>query len=289
MTGFGRGEASENGIHITAEIKTLNGRYFDLSARLPGSIAAKELEIKERIQGEIHRGKVNLNIYLDKAKTGEPDIALSTEMIRSYTTMLQEAGKSAGISSDLNIKDLLHFDDIFLQKSEKPGTVGLIWELTCLATEKALETVVRMRRKEGGQLKSELQNQINRIQSLLGTIASISSQRVPEAMEKLATRLRSLIDEEKIDPDRMEMEIAILADKMDIKEEVVRLESHLKFFLEALDSKDAVGRRLNFLCQEINRELNTIGAKSNDSEISHQVVYAKETLEQIREQVQNIE
>jgi uncharacterized protein (TIGR00255 family) len=146
-----------------------------------------------------------------------------------------------------------------------------------------------MREKEGKELEEDLIKQIHDISGLLENITEKSSQRAPETREKLTERIKKMISDEHFDPDRMEMEIAILVDKMDINEEAVRLQSHLKFFLEALDGEQPVGRRLNFLCQEINRELNTIGSKANDSSIAHDVVLSKENLEQIREQVQNIE
>lgn len=289
MTGFGRGMASEEGIQVIVEIKTLNSRYLDLSAKLPSQIYDKELKLKERIQEKIHRGKVNLNVNLNKTKKGEPDITFSPELVRSYGKMLEQIKKEAEIIEPVDLGDILNFNDIFIHKPEDEATIQKIWNLTCHATDQALETVNKMRREEGGQLKEDLNNLINGINDLLSEIIVLAEKRVPEARKKLSERIHFLIQEEKIDPDRLELEIALLADKMDINEEIVRLKSHLKFFLEALESRDSVGRRMNFLCQEINRELNTIGSKSNDSEIAHQVVFAKEKLEQIREQVQNIE
>ncbi|MEX2368339.1 MAG: YicC/YloC family endoribonuclease [Balneolaceae bacterium] len=289
MTGFGRGKASDNGIQVIVEIKTLNSRYMDLSAKLPSQIYDKELKLKERIQEKIHRGKVNLNVYLNKTKKGEPDITFSPELVKSYGEMLEEIKDEANIIEPIVLRDILNFNDIFIHKPEDTATLQKIWELTCKATDQAIQTVNKMRQEEGGQLKTDLRNLINGINDLLFDIIRLAEKRVPEARDKLNERIHSLISDEKVDPDRLELEIALLADKMDINEEIVRLKSHLKFFLEALESSDSVGRRLNFLCQEINRELNTIGSKSNDSEIAHQVVYAKEKLEQIREQVQNIE
>jgi len=289
MTGFGRGEAIEDGIQIIVEIKTLNSRYFDMSVKLPSQIYDKELKLKERIQTKVKRGKVNLNVYLNKTKKGEPDITFSPELVNSYGKMLEQIKSEADVIEPIVLSDILFFNDIFINKREDESTISKIWELTSKATDQALDIVTRMRREEGGQLKTDLSQLINGIESLLSDIIILAEKRVPEAKKKLDERVHSLITEDQVDPERLEMEIALLADKMDINEEIVRLKSHLKFFLEALESQDSVGRRLNFLCQEINRELNTIGSKSNDSEIAHQVVYAKEKLEQIREQVQNIE
>ncbi|MEX2601635.1 MAG: YicC/YloC family endoribonuclease [Balneolaceae bacterium] len=289
MTGFGRGEASHDGLLVTVEIKTLNSRYLDVSARMPSQISNKELSLKEQIQEKIHRGKVNVSVNVNKSRTGEPDITYSPELVKSYSKMLDEIKNVSNISRPLELRDLLRFEDIFINKPEDESTIELIWKLVKEATSNALETVNRMREKEGGQLKEELNNQILGIEELLESITSMAVERAPDAQKRLKDRLANLLTDDKVDPERLEMEIALLADKMDINEEIVRLKSHLKFFHEALESSESVGRRLNFLCQEINRELNTIGSKANDTGISHQVVFAKEKLEQIREQVQNIE
>lgn len=289
MTGFGRGEASDDGIQVTAEIKTLNSRYLDLSVRLPNQIFEKELAVKEIVQKRINRGKVNISLNLNRAKSGEPDVTFNPEMVESYGRLLHQINQIAGISQPVSLRDLLSFEDIITHKQEDSSTIETIWTLSCKAIEMALETVNKMRREEGGQLKNELVSQVTGIESLLAEITSVTNKRAPDIRKKMQERIAALLSDEKIDPARLEMEIALIADKMDINEEIVRLNSHLKFFLEALESEDSVGRRLNFLCQEINRELNTIGSKASDSDISHLVVHGKEKLEQIREQVQNIE
>lgn len=289
MTGFGRGEASENGIQVIVEIKTLNSRYLDISTRMPNTINDKELDMKELIQKKIKRGKVNIHVYVDKAEIGETDITISPKLVKSYSRILEQIRTVANISEPVEMSDLIKFDDIFVKRPEDEKTIKKIWLLTCEATQQALNMVVRMREKEGNQLLNELKTQVNGISVQLNDIIRLSKKRAPDAMEKLRDRLSVLLKDDEVDPERLEQEVAILVDKMDIQEEVIRLQSHLKFFLEALGSSDSVGRRLNFLSQEINRELNTIGSKANDFEISHLVVYAKEKLEQIREQVQNIE
>jgi uncharacterized protein (TIGR00255 family) len=289
MTGFGRGEANENGIRVTVEIKTLNSRYLDISTRLPQSISDKELRLKEIIQQKIKRGKVNLLVNVDKTQTGQPDITFSPDLVKSYGKMLEKLKFLANISEPILLDDLMKFDDIFIKRPEDEETIKKTWNLTRTATENALQMVVKMRQKEGDQLRNELKTQVDGIAVQLDDVIRISEERAPQALKRMKDRITTLLTDNEIDQDRMEQEIAILIDKMDIQEEVIRLQSHLKFFQEALESKESVGRRLNFLSQEINRELNTIGSKANDSEISHLIVYAKEKLEQIREQVQNIE
>lgn len=289
MTGFGRGEASSDGITLTAEIKAVNSRYLDFSIRLPQEIQDKELHLKELIQDRINRGKININVRLNQAETGEPEVTFNEQLVKGYKQLLEELRSSAQIDEPVTLRNLMSFSDIFVSREQDEKTLALIWELTRQATDTAVEQLNLMRSKEGAQLEKDLHQRINNIEELLDKVAILTKDRAEEAKERLQERLYNLIDDESLDPERLEMEVAILADKMDITEEIVRLRSHIKFFREALDQNEAVGRRLNFLSQEINREINTIGSKANSSEISQYVVHAKENLEQIREQIQNVE
>ncbi|MDZ7757782.1 YicC/YloC family endoribonuclease [Rhodohalobacter sp.] len=289
MTGFGRGEHSSNGYQVTVEVKTLNSRYLDISVRMPQSIQDKEIKLKEYVQKHLSRGKVNLNINVDRTKSAGPDIKLNEELVKSYSSILRNLRSAGNIDEPVTVRDLLQFNDIFETRKQDEEEVRIIWECTENALETALDNLNTMRQNEGQELKEDLSNLVTGIISLLDEVIVLSDKRAPEVREKLKTRIQKMISEEQIDPDRMEMEIALLVDKMDINEEVIRLQSHLKFFLEALEAEEPVGRRLNFLCQEINRELNTIGSKANDSTVAHHIVLGKEKLEQVREQVQNIE
>lgn len=289
MTGFGRGEAADGGIRVTVEIKTLNGRYLDISPRLPQSIQDKELDLKEIVQKYLSRGKVLISVNVDESATGKPKITFNPDLVKSYGKMMEEIKVQANINEPMVLRDLFKFEDIFETRQIDPENVKRIWNSTKEATESALELLNTMRRKEGHELANDLRTQISDIQGLLEKVITKSAERAPEVREKLHERISKMVSDEHFDPDRMEMEVALLVDKMDVNEEVVRLQSHFKFFLEAMDSDQPVGRRLNFLCQEINRELNTIGSKASDSSIAHDVVIGKEKLEQIREQVQNIE
>lgn len=289
MTGFGRGESSSNGFLVTVEIKTLNSRYLDITARMPQSIQDKELSVKEFVQDILSRGKVSININIEKTSGRLADIKLNSELVKGYSDVLEQLRKEAGINEPVQISDLLQFNNLFETRKEDDEEIEIIWECATSALQSALNYLNQMRQKEGTELKSDLVHQINGIDEMLKTVIDISEQRAPETREKLHERIRKMVSEDTFDPERMEMEVALLVDKMDINEEIIRLQSHLKFFIEALEAEEAVGRRLNFLCQEINRELNTIGSKANDSKIAHHIVLGKEKLEQIREQVQNIE
>lgn len=289
MTGFGRGEATENGTTATVEIKSLNSRYLDLSIRLPQRLQDKELDLKELTQKTINRGKLNVTVHITDSDKGGPNITVDEEKVKGYVRILGEMREIAGIQQPLSVEDLMQFNDIFINKEENEEVLEQRWALALKAANEALDSLLKMRTREGDQLKHDLLDRINVIEECLITITDSSAGRAEEVRSKLQERIKNIITDEKIDAERLEMEIAIIADKMDITEEIVRLRSHLKFFNEAVEQPEPAGRRLNFLTQEINRELNTIGSKANDSDIAHYVVMAKEALEQIREQVQNVE
>lgn len=289
MTGFGRGEASADGISVTVELKTVNSRYLDISLRLPQSIQERELDFKELLQKHMERGKVNTNVRVDKADTGEPEITFNKNLVRGYKKMLNELKDTAGIDAPITLDSFLEFNDIFESREQDQETKNKIWELTQDATHKAVDKLKEMRLQEGRQLEKDLLERIDHIEKMLTIVQEKIKDRPEQTKEELLERINELIESDKIDPDRLEMEVAMLVDKADITEEIVRTKSHIKFFRKAVKNEDSVGRRLNFLSQEINREINTIGSKANDSEISQYVVQAKESLEQIREQVQNVE
>ncbi len=289
MTGFGRGEATSDGISVTVELKTVNSRYLDVSMRLPQSIQDRELDLKELLQTHVQRGKVNASVRIDKSEMGEPDITFNENLVQGYKKMLNDLREAAEIEEPITLKSFLQFNDIFESREQDEETKELIWELTQEASNEAAEALKKMRLQEGSQLEKDLNERITHIEKMLNIIREKVKGRSNQVKKDLLGRINDLIDNDKIDPDRLEMEVAVLVDKMDITEEIVRTQSHIKFFRKAVNNDDSVGRRLNFLSQEINREINTIGSKANDSEISQYVVQAKESLEQIREQVQNVE
>lgn len=289
MTGFGRGEASADGISVTVELKSVNSRYLDISLRLPQSIQDRELDIKELLQKHVERGKVNISVRVDKSETGEPEITFNKKLVAGYKQLLNDLRDAANIEAPITLQTLLEFNDIFESREDDPETKKQIWELTKGAVENAANELKAMRQQEGSQLEKDLNQRINHIEKMLNIVMDKVDGRSKKIKEELVERVNDLIDNDKIDPDRLEMEVAVLVDKMDITEEIVRTQSHIKFFREAVNNNNSVGRRLNFLSQEINREINTIGSKANDSEISQYIVKAKESLEQIREQVQNVE
>lgn len=289
MTGFGRGEATENGITATVEIKSLNSRYLDLSIRLPQRLQDKELILKELVQKTISRGKLNINVHVTESDSGEPHIKVDEVKVKAYARILREVQEAAGIEGSLNVRNITGFGDVFITQEDDEEILAEKWAIALKALNSAVENLIAMRTQEGNQLKNDLIERIENIEANLKKIEKVTNGRVEEIRNKLRERIQQLFDDENFDKERLETEVAVIADKMDITEEIVRMRAHLKFFIEAIEQAEPAGRRLNFLTQEMNRELNTIGSKANDSEIAHHVVRSKETLEQIREQVQNVE
>lgn len=289
MTGFGRGEATENGITATVEIKSLNSRYLDLSIRLPQRLQDKELILKELVQKTISRGKLNINVHVTESDSGEPHIKVDEVKVKAYARILREVQEAAGIEGGLNVRNITGFGDVFITQEDDEEILTEKWAVALKALNSAVENLIAMRTQEGNQLKNDLIERIENIEANLKDIEKVTNGRVEEIRNKLRERIQQLFDDENFDKERLETEVAVIADKMDITEEIVRMRAHLKFFIEAIEQAEPAGRRLNFLTQEMNRELNTIGSKANDSEIAHHVVRSKETLEQIREQVQNVE
>ena len=289
MTGFGRGESSNNGMTATVEIKSVNSRFSDITIRLPQSLREKETEFREQIQQQIERGKFNVTVKVEKRDTAELDITIDPKVIAGYKQLLSSLKEAAGVEEKISLSHYLSFNDVFVSRESDEEEIRQMTVLVHESIKKAVSNLNTMRRQEGEHLANDLKMRLDKIEEILNLIHKRAKERVPEARTRFQDRIQSLINDDNFDNERLELEIAILADKLDITEEIVRLQSHIKFFREAMDSNGTVGRKLNFLIQEMNREINTIGSKANDSDISHHVVDLKEILEKIREQIQNIE
>lgn len=287
MTGFGKGTAQNVNTVAEAEIKSVNSRYLEISLKLPKSILNKEYEIREMIRQKIRRGKITLNIQLKKNGVENNKPVLNKENLEYSISFLKELKKAAKLTEKITLDHLLSFQEIFVTEQEDESEEEFL--LVQQALETALAGLNDMRNKEGEELSRDLAMRINNIRDTVSKIEKISKGSAQEYFEKVKERARQLVSDISAYNDRLEMELAILVDKSDVTEECVRLNSHAKFFLENLKSENEVGRKLNFLCQEINREANTIGSKSLSVEVSHYTVFIKEELERIREQIQNIE
>lgn len=289
MTGFGRGQAEVKNVAATVELRSVNNRYCEVSARLPRSLGDYESEVQARIKKVFSRGRITVQVQLDAAADEVLPIEVDQEAVRAYTSLLNRLRAAAGVSEPIRLEHLLNYSDIFTTAETSSDEAELMWEATAAALDQAIEELRRMRRQEGSALLADLEERISAISRLLDSVQERAPLRVEEARQRLRGRLVDLLDDDRIDPDRLETEIAILADRLDITEECVRLRSHLDLFRQSLNSENPEGRKLNFISQEINREVNTIGAKSNDAEVAHLAVQMKDELEKIREQVQNVE
>ncbi len=289
MTGFGSGQSSAQGMTASVELKSVNSRYLNISFYIPPEVQDKELAMKELIQKDISRGKINVNLEIDKTEAQQPEIAINKELAKSYKNLLDELRRVTELDEPITLLDLIQFEEIFVAREEDEKTLQTIWKACKKALDKALADLLKMRAQEGKQLQNDLRKRADSIADKMDKIQEIYAGRPEEIRDKLKEKIDSLMEENNLDEERLEMEVAILVDKMDITEEIVRTQSHIKFFKEALENNEPVGRRLKFLAQELNREINTIGSKANSSEISRHIVSAKEALEQIREQIANVE
>ena len=289
MTGFGRAEANGEGVTATVEMRSVNNRFLEVSARLPKEFNLRESDVKDILRKTFSRGKITLTVTLDRSKETDKVLDVNGALALKFKEALNTIRKEAKIKEAVSLSHLLFFKDELIRRDSNSDSVNHDWNVITVAIAKGAKSLNTMRVKEGKELAKDLRKRINELNKVVDKIESISKEQVPEERKRLHERIARLFENEEIDEQRLEMEVVILADKLDVTEECVRWKSHSKFFIEAINDKEPAGRRLNFLLQEMHREINTMGSKSSDSRIAHLVVKAKEELERIREQVQNIE
>lgn len=287
MTGFSKAEASEAGVNVVVELKSLNGKNLEINCRMPRTISHKELDVREIIRAALTRGTISCNIQIELDETVK-QFTLNEEIASQCYDNLNSLRKKLKIKDAVKFEHLLIFKDTFFQQ-EKSDDEALQMSLVIKALKSALKNLDAMRHREGQQITKDIMNRIKKIQDNVKKIDKMSMERIPMERDRLRQRIAQLFESDEIDEHRLQMEMVLIADKLDVSEECVRLESHFKFFNEIAKSKEPAGRKINFLIQEMNREINTIGSKANDATISQMVVELKEELERIREQVQNIE
>jgi uncharacterized protein (TIGR00255 family) len=292
MTGYGRGEALTDGLRLAAELRSVNHRFCEVSARLPRAFSAFEGEARKIVQDHVSRGKVTLVVTwgADGEDGSEPGgtLTLDERAADRYMDLLRRVQAKYGLSGEVDVRTFASLPNIFTWQEPGRSTefyLGVLREVV----EKAVRELIRMKETEGEALKRDLASRAGLVLSRVTRIRERAPERVRETHEKMKERVHELIAGAEIPEDRLILEIALLSDRLDCTEECVRLEAHCDHFLKYLDEDSAPGRKLNFLLQEMNREINTIGSKSNDVAIVEQVVEVKEELERIREQVQNIE
>jgi uncharacterized protein (TIGR00255 family) len=289
MTGFGKREVLSQGTMVGVELRSVNHRFCEIMVRLPKTLSSLELELKEQVKQVCERGRVELMVTVNGGVGGTKKVVeLDRKLARRYIKELQALQRDCQLSGTVDVNVVAGFRDIF-SLSEEPAPIKDMSSVVVGLTQKALGDLEKMRRKEGVVLQKDLTQRIQTIDGRLRTI----QQRIPLALQasgvRLKARVAKLLEGQSVNMDRLAQEIAMLAERSDVTEELTRLQSHLAQFRTALKEKVPVGKRLDFLLQEMGREVNTIGSKANDGDISTEVVELKSELEKIREQVQNIE
>jgi uncharacterized protein (TIGR00255 family) len=287
MTGFGQAESTISGRALTIELRSVNSRYAELTLRLPKSLAGLEPKARAYLQGRLRRGSASLTVNWGQGReTDLPEIDLETA--RHYHRLLKALRKELGLEGKIDVRTLVGFSDIFASPHQQ-AVPAEAWAALRPALDQALDDLERMKAAEGQRLSMAIGQGLKRIGRLADQVTKLGPQRAAAYQRSMGQRLQKLNRGRGIDPARLAQETAILADRLDITEECVRLHSHRKAFAASLELAQPVGKRLDFLLQEMHREANTIGSKANDARISQLAVQLKEEIEKIREQVQNIE
>ncbi|MGN0567043.1 MAG: YicC/YloC family endoribonuclease [Acutalibacteraceae bacterium] len=289
MTGYGRATGTFDGMDITLEIKSVNHRYFEFSSRVPRNYGFLDEKLKSFFQGKIARGKVECYLQIDTAGQQETVVKLNRSLVQGYINAYNELSEDFGIENDIKVSDMARVGDIF-SVSKEPEDEDQICSDVLSVAEQALERFMDMRTAEGEKLRDDISSRLDFILEKVSFIEQRSPQTVREYNDKLLARMREVLADVHVDEQRLLTEAAIYADKIAVAEETVRLRSHSDQFRKFFDENGgAIGRKMDFLVQEINREINTIGSKAQDIEIARCVVDVKAEIEKIREQVQNIE
>jgi len=288
MTGYGRAEQDFEEYSIAVEIRSVNSRYLDINFRTPDILSTQEYELKKVVQEFCTRGQLSVRVNLNSPENRWTKPTVDHALLSQYQQILQEMQNTLGIDEQPQLSDYLRLPDVVTFEEDLPDTDVLFARVEGVL-KTALNELQGMRQKEGEALKQDFLERLTWLEESLENLQESASENSQTVLESLRSRIDNLLDDVPVDEDRLAQEVAYIADKVDTTEEIVRFQSHIKQFRNLLKDGDSVGKKLNFLLQEMNREINTIGAKSNNSEISHLVVDVKNELERLREQVQNIE
>lgn len=287
MTGYGKTTSSFDGFSFEVEAKSVNNRYLEISLKLPASIQNKEFELKEFIKNKVKRGKIYISLGIKSLNGNELLLNLNGDKLNETVSLLKKIKGKIKSRETIKLEHILSFRDLFtpelVEISENhfntlKATIG-----------EAIDAMNIMRKNEGQQLCNDLLNRINLIEENLKKIEDLNRTEIEIYFGKLKERARSLVENITDYSDRLEIELALIAERADVTEECVRLRSHLKHFRDALNEDNEIGRKLNFLCQEMHREGNTIASKSLSSDVTYKTIIIREEIEKIREQIQNIE
>ncbi|MEI6580071.1 MAG: YicC/YloC family endoribonuclease, partial [Eubacteriales bacterium] len=284
MTGYGHAQGTIKGMSITFEIKSVNHRYFEFSSRVPRNYGFLDEKLKSYLQDKISRGKVECFVQIDTLEQTDVIVQINHSLANGYVNAFSELSQLYGIKNDITVASFSRYNDIFSVHKGQADEDEILNAVITVASE-AVESFVKMREAEGEKLKNDVLFRISEIIKCVEFIESRSPETVKEYNAKLLGRMKELLEDTHIEQQRLLTEAAIFADKVAVDEETVRLRSHLDQLVNFFDSKEAIGRKMDFLVQEINREANTVGSKAQDVEIARCVVNIKSEIEKIREQV----
>lgn len=293
MTGFGRSSLAEGDLHILVEIRTLNHRYMEVNVRIPPLYSSLEPHIRGILKETIFRGKVEVWVTVKDRRERPIRLRLNNSLVKGIVVASDELKETHGVEGKLEVRDILTFRDVLSIEEEEVEGHECVSMLVDKCLRKALEGAVKMRVEEGQALSSEMKKGIRKLKSLRQKVNSLMNTHKLEMADRVNERIREMLvmakDEGYLE-EKLAVEVALLADKLDVSEEMERIESHLSQFLKTVRGKERTkGRKLDFIIQELNREFNTIGSKTQSGEISRMVIEAKAQMEKLREQVQNIE
>lgn len=287
MTGFGRANYENEGRIYNVEIKSVNHRYCDVSVKMPRCISYLEEKVKKEIVNSISRGKIDIYITFENNSAKGKNIKINKELAKIYIDELKELANENDINSNIAVTEISKFPDVLV--IENVEEEDIIWNELELVLKEALENFIIMRTQEGNKIKEDLEKRIEKIKEKVSKISEYSTGLVEEYVVKLETRIKEILKTDVVDHERLNQEIVIYADKCSIEEELTRLNSHIGQFKSFINMENAIGKKIDFLIQEMNRETNTIGSKSGSLEITNMVIEIKTEIEDIREQIQNIE
>ena len=288
MTGFGREHRIIGGREYLVEIRSVNSRYYEFNAKLPRAYMYLEEKLKTLIKGKISRGKVEISLSVYNISGKETAVSVNEGVVENYITALRAAGEKFGLMDDLTLSSVFRMTDAFnVVRAEEDEEE--IWAAVKEVSEAALTRFVEMRETEGEKMKADVLEKLGNIEAMIEKVCEYSPDNVRAYREKLTAKMAEILGDKQIDEQRILLEAGLFAEKTAVDEETVRLKSHFSQFRSMLDSPEPVGRKLDFLVQELNRETNTIGSKAQDIRVTRIVVDVKSEIEKIREQIQNIE
>lgn len=288
MTGFGSSSLELEDCSIDIEIKSVNNRYLDFNFSMPSYLNFMLEDMKSLIKNKLKRGRVEVYIKIKKYQLSVDSVDINYELAQKIKEKLDSLNQKLDMKSDISVRDLVKYDDV-MSFTYKDLDNEFLHDNILRVLDEAVNKIFSMRSIEGDNLREDLSTNLSKIEEQISKISSLTENSVKEYRENLFNKISELLDEEKIDKDRMYLEVALMADKADINEELKRFDSHIVQFKSTMDMKDCIGRKLDFIIQEMNREINTISSKSNDESISVCVIEVKSLIEKLREQVQNIE